>query len=98
MAKKSLLWTNFLLFGLVVALMVYPLVFNRGADFEGADGKAEELIHEIKPNYQPWFSAIWEPPSGEIENLLFVLQGALGAGVVGYYLGYMKGKRETKRE
>lgn len=98
MAKKSLPWTNFLLLGLVVALMVYPLVFNRSADFEGADGKAQKLIHEINPHYQPWFSTIWEPPSGEIENLLFVLQGALGAGFIGYCLGYMKGKRETKRE
>lgn len=98
MAKKSILWTNFLLLGLVVALVVYPLVFHRGADFGGSDGKAQEVIHEIKPDYQPWFSAIWEPPSDEIENLLFVLQGALGAGVIGYCLGYMKGKRETKRE
>ena len=29
----------------------------------------------------------WEPPSGEIESLLFALQAAIGAGFIGYYVG-----------
>ncbi len=30
---------------------------------------------------------LWEPPSGEIESLLFALQAAIGAGLVGFYFG-----------
>lgn len=98
MAAKPLFRTNMLLLALVAALIVFPLVYLQNADFEGADGKAEEVIMEINPGHEPWFSSIWEPPSGEVENLLFVLQGALGAGVIGYCLGYMKGKRKAERD
>lgn len=98
MAKKSLFWTNLILLTLVVALAVFPLVYVRNADFGGADGKAEAIIKEINPDHRPWFHSVWEPPSGEVENLLFVLQGALGAGVIGYCLGYLKGKRKAERD
>ncbi|WP_347491286.1 energy-coupling factor ABC transporter substrate-binding protein [Desulfoscipio sp. XC116] len=96
--KSNLLRNNLLLLALVVALAIVPLVMVNGAEFGGADGQAEEVIIEINPNYQPWFSAIWEPPSGEIESLLFALQGALGAGFICYYLGYMKGKKNSDKE
>lgn len=46
----------------------------------------------LNQSYEPWFSSIWEPPSGEIESLLFVLQGAIGAGFIGYFIGYMRGR------
>lgn len=55
--------------------------------FAGADNKAKDLIGEIAPHYLPWFESILEPASGEIASLLFVLQAALGAGFIGYYLG-----------
>ncbi len=58
----------------------------------GADEKAVEEIAKIKPDYQPWFNPIWEPPSGEIESLLFSLQAAIGALIIGYILGYYRGK------
>jgi cobalt/nickel transport protein len=45
----------------------------------------------VKSDYKPWFSSIWEPPSGEIESLLFALKAALGAGFIGYYIGYVRG-------
>ncbi|NLN22191.1 MAG: cobalt ABC transporter substrate-binding protein CbiN, partial [Syntrophomonadaceae bacterium] len=40
----------------------------------------------------------WEPPSGEIESLLFALQAAIGAGFIGYYLGFVKGRKESEKE
>jgi len=89
---------NLLLVILVLTLAVIPLIYVQGADFGGADGEAVDLIAQINPQYQPWFHSIWAPPSGEIENLLFVLQGALGAGFVGYYLGYLKGKKILERD
>lgn len=59
-----------------------------------ADDQAEAVIEEINPEYVPWFNHIWEPPGDEIENLLFILQGALGAGVSAYGIGYYRGRRE----
>ena len=59
----------------------------------GADGEAAELIEST--GYEPWFEPIWEPPSGEIESLLFALQAAIGAMVIGYTFGYWQGSRKT---
>lgn len=87
MFKKNLL----LLTGVIV-LAILPLLFLQNAEFGGADGEAEVAITEIATDYEPWFSAIWEPPSGEIESLLFVLQGVIGALIIGYFIGYMRGK------
>ena len=42
--------------------------------------------------------SIWEPPSGEIESLLFALQAAIGAGFIGYFIGYTRGKSKQKEE
>ncbi len=85
---------NLVLGILVVLLMVVPLMMNKDAAFEGADGAAEEMIQEINPDYTPWASSLFEPPSGEIETLLFSLQAAIGTGVIFYYLGYSRGKKK----
>ncbi|WP_062198062.1 energy-coupling factor ABC transporter substrate-binding protein [Massilibacterium senegalense] len=81
----------------VVALILIPLIINSGAEFGGADGEAKEAITEVQPNYEPWFSSIWEPPSGEIESLLFALQAAIGAGFIAYFFGYAKGKKTANK-
>lgn len=57
------------------------------AAFGGADERAQQAIGQIAPDYQPWFSPLLEPASSEIASLLFALQAALGAGVIGYWLG-----------
>lgn len=90
--KKSRLAQNLILIAIVIALAVLPLFIARDAEFGGSDGQAEEAIGEINAAYEPWFSPIFEPASGEIESLLFALQAALGAGIIGYGLGYMKGQ------
>lgn len=58
-----------------------------GAAFGGSDGQAQQAIGEIAPNYRAWFTPLLEPASSEIASLLFALQAALGAGVIGYWLG-----------
>ncbi len=83
---------NLIMLILAVALIVTPLILKPGAEYGGADGQAEEAITEINPEYEPWFASIYEPPSGEIESLLFSVQSALGAGIIGYYLGSRKRK------
>jgi cobalt/nickel transport protein len=71
---------------------------NKNAEFEGSDGEAEVAIGEIDPGYEPWFSSLWEPPSGEIESLLFSLQAAIGAGVIGYGIGCMKTSSRKEKD
>jgi len=85
---------NLVLIAIVIGLAVVPLFMVKDAEFGGADGQAEEAITEINANYKPWFSPVWEPPSGEIESLLFALQAALGAGFIGYYIGYARGRKK----
>ena len=55
--------------------------------FGGADERAQRAISTIAPQYQPWVTPLFEPPSGEIASLLFALQAAIGAGVIGFWLG-----------
>lgn len=85
--------TVFFLVFVVIALAIVPLFMNPGSEFGGADGEAEGIISEVAPDYQPWFSPVWEPPGGETESLLFALQAALGAGVIGYYFGVKRGQK-----
>ena len=87
--------TNILLILLAIVIIITPLFFKKGAEFGGADDQAEDVIGEINSDYEPWFDPIWEPPSGEIESLLFSLQVAIGAGIIGYIFGVMKEKRRV---
>lgn len=89
---------NIILILVLIIMLAVPLFTLKDAAFEGADGQAEEVITEINPNYEPWFSPLIEPASGEIESLLFALQAALGAGVIGYFYGFVKGKRSAQEE
>ncbi|MFF4917515.1 energy-coupling factor ABC transporter substrate-binding protein [Streptomyces tendae] len=92
---------NALLLLAVAALAVLPLVLGLGdrkeEPFTGADAEAETAITEIEPDYEPWFSPLYEPPSGEIESALFALQAALGAGVLAYYFGLCRGRRQGEQ-
>lgn len=83
---------------LVLAIVIVPQVIKSGAEFGGADGEAEAAITEINPDYEPWFSSFFEPASGEIESLLFASQAALGAGIVGYYIGATRTKKKMKED
>ena len=90
-SSKKNLW----LILIAVVIVIVPLIFMGGSEFGGADDQAEDVIAEIDPDYEPWFESLWEPPSGEIESLLFSLQVAIGAGAIGYILGMMKGKKKV---
>ena len=59
----------------------------------GADGEAAGLIEAT--GYEPWIEPFWEPPSGEIESLLFALQAAIGAVIIGYIFGYWQAGRKA---
>jgi cobalt/nickel transport protein len=98
--------SNFWLFLGVVLLALLPfwIVPSPGTEdeaaqsFLGADGKAMGLIAEISPDYRPWFEPLIEPSSSEIASLLFSSQAALGAGVIGYYIGAARTREKMRRE
>lgn len=85
---------NIILLLIVIILGVGPLFIQKGAEFGGSDGQAEAAVGKIAPDYKPWFHTLWKPPSGEIESLLFALQAGIGAGVIGYFIGFMRGKNK----
>lgn len=93
---------NAILLALVLILVILPLFMRSTGDakktFTGTDQQAEAAIVATHPDYQPWFRPLWEPPSGEIESLLFSLQAAIGAGILGYYLGYKRGQSQRRRQ
>ena len=94
--------TLILLAVVCIILFIAPLVIysGHGEDdgyFGGADDAAGEAINESHGGkYEPWASAIWEPPSGEIESLLFALQAAIGAIIIGYFFGYWRGQKSKE--
>ena len=74
--KKS--WNLALAAG-VVLLLVVPLLLPRVGDvgeaFIGTDDQAKETIKESRPDFVPWAQPIWQPPSSEVETLLFLVSG-----------------------
>lgn len=63
--------TIFLIF---VAQFIY-LSSTTSAEYGGADDKPEGVIEEITGGtYKSIAEPVWEPPSAEIESLLFALQ------------------------
>jgi cobalt/nickel transport protein len=87
---------NGILLLVAAAIVVLPLIVTGNAEFGGSDGQAQGVIDGA--GYQPWFRPMWTPPSKEIESLLFALQAALGAGLLGYYVGLHRGRGEGRRE
>ena len=101
-ARTALIWSA------IVLLTVLPLWFavappaEPGAEapamFGGADERAQQAIGTVAPHYEPWFEPLFEPASGEIASLLFALQAAIGAGVIGFWLGTSVTRERARRE
>ena len=93
MNKKTVI-TILILLLICIGIAVYPLMINENSDFGGADGAAEEAIQEIDPDYEPWAESLIELPGGETESLLFCLQAAIGAIIIGYGFGYLVARKK----
>lgn len=89
--RSWVLWTMIVLLTVLPLLLVRAPTAEPGAEapavFGGADERAQQAIGQIAPHYRPWFTPLYAPPSGEISSLLFALQAAIGAGVIGFWLG-----------
>ncbi|HII07957.1 MAG TPA: energy-coupling factor ABC transporter substrate-binding protein, partial [Methanosphaera sp.] len=55
-------------------------------------------IEENNPDYKVWAQPLWEPPSGEIESLLFCLQAAIGSIIIGFIFGNWYGGKKAKKQ
>ncbi|AKB43505.1 MULTISPECIES: energy-coupling factor ABC transporter substrate-binding protein [Methanosarcina] len=84
---------------LIFAAQFIYMSSTTDAEYGGADGQAENAINDITGGtYKPIAEPIWEPPSGEIESLLFGLQAAIGAGILGYFFGYYRAKNNYEKK
>jgi cobalt/nickel transport protein len=83
---------------LVVFIGAFAYVSSTGNhEWSGSDDQAGSVIDELTGGtYQPWFHSIWEPPSSEIESLLFALQASIGSIIIGYFLGYYRAMSKIK--
>ena len=95
---KKQVTTILILVALCAAILVFPLMTIKDSEFGGADGAAEEAIAQIDPDYEPWAESLIELPGGETESLLFCLQAALGALVIGFGFGYLVARKKYRAE
>ena len=93
MEKKKII-VILILVALCAVILVFPLMTIQDSEFGGADGAAEEAIAVVDPDYEPWAESLIELPGGETESLLFCLQTALGAIIVGYGFGYLVARKK----
>ncbi len=83
---------------ILIFIAAFAYVSSTGNhEWSGADDQAGDTIDKLTGGtYQPWANSVWEPPSGEIESLLFALQAAFGAIIIGYFLGYYRGLAKSE--
>ncbi|MBB3121568.1 energy-coupling factor ABC transporter substrate-binding protein [Pseudoduganella violacea] len=100
-ARTWMIWAAIVLLTVLPLWLVSAPPAEPGAEapsvFGGADERAQQAIGSIAPDYKPWFSPVVEPASGEIASLLFALQAALGAGVIGFWLGMSVTRERARR-
>lgn len=77
-------------------LFVTPALWYGTWGLDGTDDAAAELVGTIQAGFEPWIEPWWEP-SLFGENLLFMVQGAIGIGFLIYYGRTLKkAKRVSK--
>ncbi len=78
---------------IIFLLVIIPFLAVSSKEFAGVDAQIEGVLGNINPQYIPWFNPILPELSGEMETFLFSIQAGFGAGVIGYVLGYLRGRR-----
>jgi cobalt/nickel transport protein len=82
-------------FGVIIVICMSAFIFSPNGEFGGADGQGSDQIQTINPNFEPWFDNLWYPPA-ETEAMLFAIQAAIGAVIIGYFIGNEHGKRTAR--
>ena len=89
------LWIIILGITAIILISAIPLFVVQDSEFGGADGLGAETVATLAPDYNPeWITNWWEPPGGETESALFALQAAIGGILIGYFFGYLRGKKK----
>lgn len=95
-------WVTPLLLAILVAIFVISLVVGgrkpagAGEGFAGTDDAASQAAE--KAGAKQWIKPVFEPNSSEVQSGLFALQAALGAGIAGFALGRMSGRKKAQEE
>lgn len=79
-----------LLVAAFVVIAPLMLFLDSETEFAGVDSQAIDEVRRIEPEHEPWFEPLWSPPGSETESLLFAVQAAFGAGVIGYVAGVIR--------
>jgi cobalt/nickel transport protein len=79
-----------LIIGLVLAIFIVPFVINSEGEFGGTDGQGPDQIESS--GYTPWIEPLGYIPDEMGEIVLFSLQVAIGASIIGYFVGYLRAK------
>ena len=92
---------NIILLILVVIIAVAPMIIYSGMGedegyFSGTDDVASGIVEDT--GFEPNPIILWEPPSGEIESLLFAVQAAIGGVILGYFIGRWQGEAKHKNK
>ncbi|HWQ66805.1 MAG TPA: energy-coupling factor ABC transporter substrate-binding protein [Methanospirillum sp.] len=84
---------------IILFIIIFAYVSGQGHEFSGADdlasGKVSELTGMPEESFTPLIPQ-WQPPSGEIESLLFALQGTIGGLILGLVLGFWYAQSRQK--
>lgn len=80
---------------LILIILLGPLLFMQ-SDFTGVDAQIGDTLKTVNGNYTPWKLFEGKKLSGEMETFLFSFQSGIGAGVVGYILGFVKGRKHER--
>ncbi len=79
----------------IILLMAIPLIIVQDSEFGGSDGAGSRAIERIAPEYNPeWTTNWWTPPGSETESMLFALQATVGGILIGYFFGYLSGRKK----
>ena len=81
----------------VVAIMIVGILVFVPGEFGGSDDSGGEAAEDA--GYEPWLTdwiaAIYGELPGEIESLLFALQAAIGAVIIGYFIGVNSARKKA---
>lgn len=95
---KKTMRTIIILVLICAVIAIIPLIFIKDSEFGGADAKAKDLISEIDSDYVQWTDSVIAPPGTETESLLFAIQAAIGAGIIGCGFGFLAARRKYTKK
>jgi cobalt/nickel transport protein len=81
--------------GTIILLTMLPLILARGAQFGGSDLAGAVAVERLAPEYDSGWAANWWTPERETESMLFALQAAAGGVLIGYFFGYVQGRKSA---